>query len=528
MLTNSRKGCRCQFPCGHAHATFTGKRPRHFRHWKTVLRALACATGLLVFPTAKALADGPPGSTYLPLDSWVYAAFDRLAGLGAISQQFAGLRPWTRIQCAQLALEADRNLLNSDVKTQEAEALDQALKEEFDEEITLVKGGSDGQVSAPQAGLESVYSRGMGISGPPLRDGFFFGQTVADDFGRPFNTGFNNVTGFSAKAVQGRFFAYVRGEYQHSPAYAGLTQAQQSYIELSDGTPSAPYSQATRSINQFDLLDSYVGVRVWDFDLSFGKQSLWWGPGDMGGMLYSDNIDPVLMVKLNQVQSFVLPSVLKYLGPVRVQAFFGRLAGYPYPRAPYLHGEKVMFKPSPNLEIGLSRTAIAFGQGIPFIIRNLVSTYFSFTDVGSGPNPRDFPGKRFGGLDFSYRLPSLRKWLTVYTDDMSSDDANPLVNPSRAAYNPGIYLSQVPHLQKIDFRFEVANTRTRAEPYTSFFYRDGYTNKGFLIGNKVGRRGSAFDASSTYWFSPRKTVQVGWREERVSKEFIPSGARRIR
>jgi hypothetical protein len=414
-------------------------------------------------------------------------------------------------------MEADRRLLEGEVKTQEAAALNALLKQEFSEEIHVLEGGPGGQ-----AALESVYTRALGISGTPLRDSFHFGQTLADDFGRPFNTGFNDASGFSAQASGGRFFVYVRGEYQHSPAYAGLTSQQQAYLELRDGTVS-PYSQATSTVDRFEPLDTYVGMRFSVFDITFGKQSLWWGPGTMGGMLYSDNIDPMPMLRLDQVQSIVLPSLLKYLGPVRLDAFLGRLEGYYAPRAPYIHGEKIMVKPSPNLEIGVSRTTLAFGQGVPFTLRNLVSTYFSVSDVGSIPNLQDFPGKRFGGLDFSYRLPYLRKWLTFYSDDFSSDDVNPVVNPQRAAYNPGLYLSQIPRLNKFDMRFEVANTRTEVVPYTSFFYKEGYTNKGFLIGNTVGRHGSAFDLSGTYWHSARDRVEVGWRKETVSKEFLPSG-----
>lgn len=485
---------------------------------KTMRPLLVCALVLIIFQRGMALAKTPAGSVYVPLDSWVYPAFDRLAGLGAINTQFAGLRPWTRIQCAQLVMEAQQGLVESEAKAAEAANLVGALKEEFRQEIRVLGGDP-----AAQATVESTYTRAMEITGALLRDSFHFGQTISDDFGRPFNTGFNNVTGFSAAVNGNRFFAYVREEYQHSPAYAGLTAEQQSYLELADGTPSEPYSQATGTLNQSGLLDAYIGMRLSVFDLTLGKQSLWWGPGSMGGMLYSDNVDPVLMFNVNQVQAVVLPSLLKYLGPVRVEAFFGRLENYHYPRGPYIHGEKIMVKPSPNLEVGLARTTIAFGQGIPITFRNLVATYFSVTDVGSNPNPRDYPGKRFGGLDFSYRVPYLRRWLTIYTDNVSSDDVSPLVNPSRAAYNPGIYLSQLPGLHKFDLRFELANSRTQGEPYTSFFYKQGYTNSGFLIGDTVGRRGSAFDASSTYWFSPRKRIQAGWRKETVSKSLIPSG-----
>ena len=491
---------------------------------KTMWRLLVSALEFVILlaatvfaGTVQGSASERLGSVYVPLDSWVYPALDRLAGLGAISQQFAGLRPWTRLQCAELVMEAEGEVVETEQNNREVVALNRLLHQEFTEEINLLQGAG-----AQSAEVESVYTRALGISGPPLRDGFHFGQTISDDYGRPFNTGFNNVTGFSAQASRGRFFAYVRGEYQHSPAYAGLAPDVQAYLKLSDGVLSS-YSQPRGTVDQYDLLDTYVGARISLFDITFGKQSLWWGPGTMGGMLYSDNSDPLPMLKVNQVRALVLPWVLRYLGPVRVEAFFGRLEGYDYPRAPYIHGEKIMVKPSANLEVGLSRTAIAFGQGIPFTFRNLLATYFSTTDVGSNPNPEDFPGKRFGGLDFAYRVPYLRKWLTLYTDNISTDDINPLVNPSRASYNPGLYLSQIPRLSKFDLRFEVANTRTQASPYASFFYKEGYTNKGFLIGDSVGRRGAACDLSSTFWFSPRQRVQVGWRNETFGKSLIPSG-----
>jgi len=241
-------------------------------------------------------------------------------------------------------------------------------------------------------------------------------------------------------------------------------------------------------------------------------------------MLISDNVNPVLMLKVNQAEPIVLPGFLERFGPIRVQAFLGRLADYHDPPAPYIHGEKIMLKPTPNLEIGFSRTTIAFGQGIPLTFGNLFATYFSVSDICCVANSQNFPGKRQGGLDFSYRFPHLRKWLTIYDDSFTADDVSPVVNPGRAFHNPGIYLSQIPHLRKFDFRFELANTRWSQEtPYVSFFYRDGYTSNGFLIGNTDGRNGSTFDARTTYWQSPRKKVQVGWREQRVSKEAIPSG-----
>lgn len=449
------------------------------------------------------------------MDSWIYPAFDRLAGLGAINKQFAAMRPWTRLQCAELVLEARENLFAADAEDGEATRIADALAQEFAPEIQKIDGAS-----FSQADVESVYTRPMGISGTPLRDGYHFGQTITDDYGRPYNTGFNNVSGISGQVVSGRFFAYVRGEYQSAPAYEGLNSTQLSFLEQVDGTPSEPYLQAHGAVNQFDLLDAYAGVRLGVFDVTFGKQTLWWGAGTLGPMLMSDNADPILMLKINQVDPIVLPGILKRLGPVRVQAFMGRLSGNQFPRGPYLHGERISLKPSPNLEIGITRTTQAFGQGIPLTLRNLFSTYFSTSDICCTANPQNFPGKRQGGVDAAYRLPFLRRWVTVYTDDFSEDDVSPLVDPSRGMEHIGIYLPQIPRVPRLDFRVEAANTRNHEEAYASFFYRNAYTNKGFLIGDAVGRHGSMVDASSTYWFSPRKRVEVGWDNHTVGKEFL--------
>ena len=72
------------------------------------------------------------------------------------------------------------------------------------------------------------------------------------------------------------------------------------------------------------------------------------------------------------------------------------------------------------------------------------------------PQPR-----RRSGFDVSYRVPYIRKWLTVYTDSFCDDDVSPLSAPQRCAWNPGFYLSHIPKLSKLDFRAEGITTDQR-------------------------------------------------------------------
>lgn len=49
-------------------------------------------------------------STYVPIESWVYPAFERLAAEGYLPTAFFSLRPWTRMDCALLVDEAEAQL----------------------------------------------------------------------------------------------------------------------------------------------------------------------------------------------------------------------------------------------------------------------------------------------------------------------------------------------------------------------------------------------------------------------------------
>jgi hypothetical protein len=59
--------------------------------------------------------------------------------------------------------------------------------------------------------------------------------------------------------------------------------------------------------------------------------------------------------------------------------------------------------------------------------------------------------------------------------------------------------------------------------YINDRYVSGYTNNGNLIGSWIGRQGQGAQAWTTYWFSPKNKVQLHFRHQKVSREFIPDG-----
>jgi len=96
--------------------------------------------------------------------------------------------------------------------------------------------------------------------------------------------------------------------------------------------------------------------------------------------------------------------------------------------------------------------------------------------------------------------------------------------------SPGIYMPQIPKLPKLDLRVEAVYTDTDGGPsvhgdfiYWEFIYRDFYTNNRNLLGNWIGREGKGIQAWSTYWLSPRSTIQISYRNAHVAKDFLEGG-----
>jgi hypothetical protein len=190
------------------------------------------------------------------------------------------------------------------------------------------------------------------------------------------------------------------------------------------------------------------------------------------------------------------------------------------------------FEPTRNLEIGFERTAIWGGKGhVPITVHSFLKSFFSFQNVPVAEKfSRNDPGARFGEFDFSYRLPFVRNWLTIYTDSLSHDDVSPISAPRRAGLRPGLYLARLPGVPKLDLRVEAALTDPSVSNSTGgrfLVYENlqpqGPTNKGFLFGDAIGREDKGGNAWLTYHLSPEEQVQVSWRGVKAAKDFVPDG-----
>ena len=504
------------------------------------------------------------GSPYIPVDSWVYPAMLRLYSLGFLDNVFLGMRPWTRASVGRMVEEAGARIEDADAgaATDEAEGIYDALLHEL-------RSDAEGPCLSRQSNthIESVYNVARAISGTPLRDSYHLGSTIINDYGRPYENGFNNYSGASGYAIEGRFVVYVRGEIEAAPSATGYSPSLANALSVVDATTflnpatGLPYDQATipmRPIgNTADgrIMEAFASAHLLNHEISFGKQDEWLGPGVGGGMAYSNNAENIYSFRINRIEPLHIPLLSWVTGPFRYDFLVGELRGHTYmpnpknpgglnpnlpnvinPGNPWVHVEKISFRPTENLEFGFERTVIWGGDGhSPITLHSFLKSFVSMSSPGSATkNGRDDPGARFGAFDFSYRLPFVRNWLTLYTDSEVHDDVSPADAPRRAAYRPGIYLSHVPGVPRLDVRVEAVstdptNSTVAARQYGHFMYwegiqKQGYTSHGQLFGDWIGREDKGGQAWVTWHLSGNEWLQVSLRNQKATKDFIPGSS----
>ncbi len=512
-------------------------------------------------PKAPRPPDDTLGSAYIPVDSMVYPMALRLYSMGFLDTAFINMRPWTRRSLLHMLEQSAPAIVASgnDQAIDLLSRLDDYIQSEGAGDLTGRVHLNRGMVY----GVQSVYTRMMGISGQTLRDSFHLGQTIANDYGRPYEPGFNNITGFSTLNEYWRFSLFVRGEYEYSPSGEGYSTtpsgnplAPNGLAETLSNIDEIPYSgfnlnQATipagfiPTQNYFRLQEANLSFHALNHEISIGKSDSWDGPAYGSAMNWSNNAEDIYSFRINRVEPLYVPLLSRVLGPMRYDFMVGSLKEHTAPNEPWVHSEMFSFAPTSNFQFAFQRTVIWGGHGHgclepngtiypcdqPIDLHTFFNSMFSITDTNAALKYSvNDPGARFSDFSFSWRVPFMRRHITLYTDSISHDDVSPISAPRRAAYRPGIYLSQVPGLPRLDLRVEGVSTDCSTNAcvngsmnYWEVIQRQGYTNKGMIMGDWIGREAMGGQAWLTYHLSGNEWIQLEYLKKRTPTDFIPGG-----
>ena len=242
------------------------------------------------------------------------------------------------------------------------------------------------------------------------------------------------------------------------------------------------------------LDNSDITVRWGNWLFSANTLDRWWGPGQSGSIILSNNARPMANLSMDRMRSTAsdLP-VLRWFGPWRASAFVAKAENTRTDLTGSLFmGTRVSFSPVPILELGLSRTAQFCGQneagtrpkcGLKQIFRSFTGTDNPSADVTSAQEP----GNQMAGYETRIISPFKPLPLAIYGQFIGEDATHRM--PQRLLVLYGIEgWTQLDSGSSLRAQVEYASTsckQTTPEPacaYTNHIFTGGYQYLNRVIG----------------------------------------------
>ena len=238
---------------------------------------------------------------------------------------------------------------------------------------------------------------------------------------------------------------------------------------------------------------SYVAVALGNTIISAGWQEKWWGPGHDGALALSTNARPVpgLMINRNFSDPFET-RWLSWMGPWTASFSIGEMeSGRGIPNA-RLVGGRIVIKPLPSLEFGITRTAQWGGDGRDESLDTFLDLLLGRDNVGDDALTRENePGNQLAGFDWRWRVLGGKRPVVVYGQMIGEDEAGGF--PSRYLGQLGVSVSS-PYGNdgdQIKLHAEFSDTTCQFYEssklfncaYNSSIYPSGYRYRGQPIGH---------------------------------------------
>jgi membrane-associated phospholipid phosphatase len=267
------------------------------------------------------------------------------------------------------------------------------------------------------------------------------------------------------------------------------------------------------------LVEGYMKGRAGPFELLFGNEALWWGPGFHGSMLFSNNPLSLTMIRLQTATQVVLPGIFRYLGPMKAAVLFGQFERErEFPRAK-LAGFRLDLAPFQWLEIGLGRTVTFGGDG------HAQPPWYQWPGVfffgnKAGTENDEFAGNNISQVDVTIRLADVGRYVPITQDaeiylDFGVDDTccGTFFVPLKPGAIVGLYLPNL--FQRPDTTLRLEYSNTSSFNFTHGTWTDGYSRKGRPLSHFEGTVGEDFFVRLTHRLDKNLEVGVEYDQARI-------------
>lgn len=442
-------------------------------------------------------------SVNVPLGDWAYDALEKLAGFGLLNSDLKGTKPYTRMEVARLVLEAIQEKEKASFKKLPAlpEHFLERFQRDYRDELAKLGFGDGSTAKTFFKPIDEVETRYVVVDGERRKfEGFPLsqGQIKANE-GTPLVTNNEGIA----------YGEHNNGSLQFSSSMV-LVDTFSGYVQpiflARQNSGNLPDFDAVKA----DILKGYLKLSPWNIEIEAGRDSLWWGQGNHGTLILTNNAAPLDMVKVSNPRPFLLPWIFEYLGPFKYSFFLAELeSDRDFPNA-LLGGVRLNFKPTQNFEMGASRTFIFGGQGASNSSFMDYLKLLTFTNPGGTSTDTS---DSIAAFDFRWRFPCLRN-AELYVEWGGEDTGlKPHVKEfflQDLGYIIGLYFPRLTEDGRTDLRIEYADNvseRARSFWYGHNIYGSGYTYKGFIMGHSMGPDAREIFARTTHYL--RNDLLIG-------------------
>ncbi len=271
---------------------------------------------------------------------------------------------------------------------------------------------------------------------------------------------------------------------------------------------------------------TYLGVVLGNWIVAANAADRWWGPGWDGSLILSNNARPIPSISLQRRRASA-PNArwLRWIGPWTTQVLFGQLESDRDLPDTRFFGWRIGFKPLPNLEIGLSRTAQWCGDGRPCDFDTFTKLVIGHDNRGQNVSAEEEPGNQLAGFDLRVAFPNVSQPFAFYTQWIGEDEQNGLPSAHMAQLGLetwGIRPSGGSYRLHMEYSETTCSAITDSDPnygcaYNHGIYTDGYRYRGRVIGHSLDTDGAMLSAGALFLTRRGHTWQLLARAAEINR-----------
>jgi len=449
----------------------------------------------------------------VPPDSHLYRDLDKLIAMGLVEPPIRGQRPYPRSEFARMTAEARKKFAELEGGVVESSSFDQFVKrssrvrklkavivrleDEFREELVDMGALEGERMRYRIHPVEEFAFYRRYLNSPPTQIPPNNGRGLINaminplgdyDLGRHPTDGFQSAEEATGRFQLGKFFsAYVRPRLEvNFPRQGDLNGA-------------------------VDVQDAYGTFKAGNFSMKFGRDSMVWGFGERGSLLFSTNPRPLDGIWLTNPTPARLPWVFKYLGRWRYTLYAANLGPEYVREYAWIAGYKLSLAPARYVELGFGHAVQIGGEGAPTPSAvDVIGEFFGFRPAGTSGSAPNLTNHMFE-VDVLVRIPQLRG-VELY-GNFAIEDKWKSVKKTLThgmSYLGGIYLPALNNTGTMDLRIEYAHVNPLQ--YRHSLYADGWTINQRLMGSDAGPDANTIYAQFRQTISPKiwYGVAFGW------------------